>query len=176
MVDAITNGQDSVDALTLIEHINMNITEAQDNLLVAKLSTAHHQHEYVQAKSGRVTKFMPCCDGPFTITKANLSKSTYTLGLPNELNRFPPFHSSLLRHFVPNDNDLFPSWKLTQPEPVLTLDSEQEWLIDCILDKWIQGCGWQFLMHWQGWGMEEDRWLPGRQVAATEALDIWLNG
>jgi hypothetical protein len=74
--------------------------------------------------------------------KANTSKSTYTLDLPNEPNHFPTFHLSQLRRFVPNNNELFPSCKLTQPSPVLTPDGEQEWLINRILDEHTWGRGW----------------------------------
>jgi hypothetical protein len=119
------------------------------------LSTTHHWHEYIQAKFGHVAKFMPQFDSPFIVTKVNPSKSTYTLDLPNEPNQFPTFHSSQLWHFVPNDNELFPTCKLTQPGLVLTPDSEQKWLIDCVLDEWTWGRDRQFLV--QGWGAKEDR-------------------
>ena len=121
-------------------------------------------------------KFMPRFNGPFIVTKVNTSKSTYTLDLPNKLNRFHTFHSSQLRRFVPNNNELFPSRKLTQPGPVLTPDGEQEWLIDWILDEHTRGRGQQFLVRWQGWGVEEDKWLPGWELVDTEALDDWLSG
>jgi len=125
------------------------------------LSTEHRRREYIQAKSGRVAKFMPRFDGPFLVMKANPAKSLYMLDLPNEPNCFPTFHSSLLRPYVSNDNDLFPSRKLAQPGPVVTDDGEQEWLIDRIVDKRTRGRGRQFLVCWHGWGAEEDRWLPG---------------
>ena len=141
-------------ALALIERINTNVTEAQDNLLSAKLnqaeftnrhrteedvfspgdkvwlSTEHRRWEYIQAKSGRMAKFMPRFDGLFIVTGANLAKSSYTLDLPNEPNHFANFHSLLLRRFIPNDNNLFPSWKLYQPGPVITPEGKQEWLIE----------------------------------------------
>jgi hypothetical protein len=76
------------DALTFIERIDTNMKEAQDNLLTAKinqakfanqhrsdehisspgskvmLSTEHRRREYIQGKSGCVTKFIPRFDGP----------------------------------------------------------------------------------------------------------------
>jgi hypothetical protein len=120
----LDNEQDAANALALLEHINTDVAEAQDNLLVAKtcqaefanrhrsdevafaagdkvlLSTKHWRCEYIQAKSGRVAKFMPCFDGPFLITKSHPAKSTYMLDLPNEPNRFPTFHSSQLCPFI----------------------------------------------------------------------------
>lgn len=121
------------DATSLIESLAQATAEAQDNLFAAKvnqaksanqhrgpevrfnvgdrvlLSTEHRRREYVQAKSGRVAKFMPLFDGPFTITTAYPDTSNYTLELPNEPNRFPTFHSSLLHCSVPNDDNLFES-------------------------------------------------------------------
>ena len=129
----------------------------------------------MQAHSGRVAKFMPRFDGPFTTTDTHAAKSSYTLDLPNEPNRYPTFHASQLRRFVPNDDDLFPSRKLNQPGPVLTSNGEEEWLIDCILDERPRGRGRQYLVRWVGWGPEEDRWLPGTELDDTEALDVWQN-
>jgi hypothetical protein len=129
----------------------------------------------MQKNSGRVAKFMPCFDGPFVITRANPSKSAYTLELPNEPERFPTFHALLLRKFVPNDDDLFPSRKLVQPGPVVTENGCEEWLIERILDERVCGRGQQYLVRWQGCGSEEDRWLPGRELVDTEALDNWLS-
>lgn len=197
-VDPPDDEQASAAAAALIERLHLDVAEAQDNLLAAKisqaefanrhraaedvfsigekvmLSTEHRRREYIQAKSGRVAKFMPRFDGPFLITKANPSKSSYTLELPNEPNRFPTFHASLLRRPTPNDNDLFPSRQLDRPGPVITDAGEQEWLIDRILDERIRGKGHQYLVRWHGWGAEEDRWLPGRELTDTEALDVWL--
>ena len=106
--------------MVLIECLHMDVSEVQDNLLAAKilqaefanchcvdedtfgvgdrvmLSMENCHHEYIQSKSGCVTKFMPCSDRPFLVTNANPGKLSYTLDLPNELNHFPTFHSSQL--------------------------------------------------------------------------------
>ena len=99
------------------------------------LSTTHRRREYMQVKSRRVAKFMPRFDGPFIVSKANPSKSAYTLDLPNEPNQFPMFHSSLLRRFVPNNDELFPSRKLMEPGPVVMAEGKEEWLIEKIIDE-----------------------------------------
>ena len=107
-------------ATAFIVHLHMGVSEAQDNLLAAKISQAefanrHHvdkdtfevgdkvmlatenrRHEYIQSKSGRVAKFMPCSDRSFLVTNANPGKLFYMLDLPNEPNHFPTFHSSQL--------------------------------------------------------------------------------
>jgi hypothetical protein len=54
-------------------------------------------------------------------------------------------------------------------------NGEEEWFIDCILDERVRGKGKQYLVRWCGWGAEEDRWLPGRELKDTEALEHWPN-
>jgi RNase H-like domain found in reverse transcriptase/Integrase zinc binding domain len=182
-------------AIKLIEWIERDISEAQDNLLAAKifqsefsnhhhgneiiykigdrvmLSTEHRRREYMQKHKGRVAKFLPRFDGPFVVTGANPSKSSYTLHLPK---RFPSFHTSLLRRYHPNNDDLFPLCKLAEPGPVITEDGAEEWLIDHIIDERLRSWGWQYLVRWHSWGPEEDQWLPGCELVDTEALDNWL--
>ena len=102
-------------------------------------------------------------------------KNLYTLDLPNEPNHFPTFHASLLQKFIPNNDQLFSSHTLSQPGPVIMNNGKEEWFIDCILDKWARGKGKQYLVHWHGWGAEEDRWLPGHEFMDTEAPEHWLN-
>ena len=108
--DAAVEGDDALSALELIHRLQLDVLEARDNLFAAKvaqaefanrhrgpeevfqtgdkvmLSTANRQREYMQAHSGRVAKFMPHFDGPFTTTDAHAAKSSYTLDLPNEPN------------------------------------------------------------------------------------------
>jgi hypothetical protein len=198
LMDTTSNGPEAVDALALIQSLVLDVKEAQDNLLAAKvsqaeftnrhwdpevvftegekvlLSTKYRRCEYIQKKSGSSAKFMPQFDGPYPLTKAHATKSNYTLDLPNEPNRFPTFHASQLRKFVANDDDLFPSRKLVRPGPVVTPDGEEEWYIDWIINERKCGCGVQYLVRWQGWGPEDDRWLPSRELADLEALDSWL--
>jgi hypothetical protein len=137
------------------------------------LSTLHRRREYKAKDEKRVAKFMPRYDGPYTITDAAPEISTVTLELPDKRRTFPTFHTSQVLPFVENDATLFPSRELECPPPVV-IDSEEEFFIDRILDERKRGCGMQYLVRWNGYGPEEDRWLPGREVDDCEALDIWL--
>jgi hypothetical protein len=120
LAEEASSDVDTALALALIKCITLDIKEAKDNLLAAKvaqaefanrhrgdeivysvgdkvmLSTIHRCREYMQKNSDRVAKFMPRFDGPFLMIKAFPEKSIYTLELPNEPNRFPTFHASLL--------------------------------------------------------------------------------
>ena len=120
------------------------------------------------------SKFMPCFDGPFTVTCSHLGTFTYTLELPNKPNCFPTFHASLLHPLIPNDNTLFQGHKLLQPGPVITSVGQKEWLIHNIIDEWVCGHSMQYLVWWVSWGDEENQWLLGHEVAEMLALNKWL--
>jgi hypothetical protein len=96
------------------------------------------------------------------------------LELPNSPNIFPTFHASELKRFVPNDSELFPSREHPRPGPVLTEDGLEEFTIDRIIDQRKRGRGFQYLVRWVGYGPEDDRWLPRRELEDCAALDEWL--
>jgi len=75
---------------------------------------------------------------------------------------------------VDGDSQYHNPQTLLQPGPVVTPSSQEEWVIWDIVDERVRGRGKQYLVRWSGWGDEENRWLPGREVANTEALDKWL--
>ena len=186
-----------VDARQIIAQLDLDVKEAQDNLLAAKIRQAYHANEhrapetvykegdlvmlstenrrrnYKQKDKKRVAKFMPRNDGPYTIIKAFPEKSEYTLRLPNNPQTFPGFHSSLLKPFIPNDPTLFPDREFTRPGAVVTEDGTEENMIDKIVDARRRGRGTQYLVRWVGYDRDHDEWLSGKMLEDTEALDIW---
>ncbi|KAG9225880.1 hypothetical protein CCMSSC00406_0006498 [Pleurotus cornucopiae] len=190
---------DETEARDVIARLEGITASAQDSLLTSKimqsinslsarspetpykigdsvyLSTSNRRREYMHSGEGRVAKFMPRFDGPYKIIRANPSRSSYTLDMPNTPNTFPTFHASLLRPFVANDSDLFPSRELEQPDPV-QVDGEEEWLVECIIDERKGCCGAEFLVRYKGYGADEDRWLCRADVEDLEALDTWMDG
>lgn len=198
LVPTSTPAADETDASDVIKRLEGIAADAQDSLLRAKisqsihslasrspetpfsigdsvyLSTSNRRREYMHAGENRVAKFMPRFDGPYKIVGANPARSSYTLDLPNAPNTFPVFHSSLLRRFVPNDADLFPSRELERPEPVL-VDEEEEWFVERIIDERKGRSGMEYLVRYAGYGAEEDRWLRRADVEDLEALDSWLS-
>jgi hypothetical protein len=116
----------------IISRVALDVQEAQDNLLAAKIRQAYHANKHRAPEDvyeigdlvmlstenrrqnyGRkgkmcVAKFMPRNDGPYTITHTFPECSEYTLKLPNNPNTFPGFHAHLLKQYIPNDPLLFP--------------------------------------------------------------------
>jgi hypothetical protein len=115
---------------------------------------------------------MPHFNGPFMVTGVDTKHSTMTLDIPNQPHIFNKFHMSQVIPFVENDKDLFPSHELTKSPPII-LEGEEEFFINCILNERKRGRGTQYLVHWMGYGPEDDQWLPSRELEDCEALDIW---
>ena len=186
------------EAHRIINQLAEDILDAQDSLTAAKISqacqankdrspdpefsvgdrvllaTAHRRRDYMQAKDGRVAKFMPRFDGPFEVLKAYPESSTYTLHLPEYSRIHRTFHSSLLRPYIENDPELFPGRTLERPGPIVTAEGEIEYFIDNIIDQRTRGRGKQYLVRWLGYGPESDLWLPRRELADTAAYAEWL--
>lgn len=137
------------------------------------LATAHRRRDYMRARDGRVAKFMPRFDGPYEVIKAYPDSSLYTLRLPQNSRLCPSFHASQLRPFHPNDDELFPGRRLSRPGPIITESGSEEYFIERILDERPRGRGKQYLVRWLGYGPDSDLWLPARELADSECLDVW---
>ena len=118
----------------VISRINLDVNEAQDNLIAAKafqvhyankshgpevvygvgdrvmLSTFHQHREYRKKGDKRAAKFFPRWDGPYTVINSNPHSSTYTLDMDGT--RYNP--SSTLGGGVEAGNFWFSGWVLAQ--------------------------------------------------------------
>ncbi|KAJ3537343.1 hypothetical protein NM688_g6704 [Phlebia brevispora] len=139
--------------------IDIDVMEAQDNLLLAKTQQAFHADKH---------------RGPEVIYKAWLDSSVYTLDLPESSHIFPTFHGSLLRPFIPNDDTLFPHRAHEQPGPIVGPRGQEEFFVERILDRRRRGRRWQYLVRWRGYGPEHDQWLPRAEVEDLAALDAFF--
>ena len=153
-------------AESVINRLTNDVTDAKDNLLLAKtvqaahanksdgceivyqpsdkvmLSTFHRHQDYKHKGDDHAAKFFPRWDGPYTIIKSHLETSSYTLNN----NSAYPYYASELKLYHPNDLQLFPSCKLPKPGPILTPDGMQEHEIEWILNTQPHGCGYWYLI------------------------------
>lgn len=151
--------QEDISARDIIRQLHDDVSEAQDNLLRAKISqsveankhrsltfpfaigshvrltTLHRRNEYKAKGEKRVAKFMPRYDGPYTVVGTDKQHSTVTIELPNAPNIFPTFHTSEVLPFIETNTSLFPSRKFEEPLPILTPEGNEEFFIEKIIDE-----------------------------------------
>lgn len=185
------------DAHAILRQIELDVAEARDNLVLAKVSqriqadkhrapevvfqpgdfvmlnTLNRRRAYMQAGDGRVAKFMPRWEGKYKILKAFPQSSVYELELPNAPNTYSMFHASELKAYHENNQELFPERHFPEPVPVPGTVHE-EYLIEKILDHRPRGRGFQYLVRWTNQSPSEDRWLPGSELQDCAALDDYL--
>ena len=187
---------DHIDARKVIEDLHIDVADARDNLMLAKISQSHfansnrrpdfpfqigqkvmlntlnRRRDYKTKSQNRVAKFMPRYDGPYIITDTHLEASTVTLDMPNAPNLFPIFHTSHIKPWNHNDDNKYPSRTLETPGPI-DVNGVEEFLVDSIIDHRKIGRGFRYLVHFTGCGPEDDRWIAGHELENNEALDVY---
>ena len=176
-----------ISAREVIENLCSDVADARDNLLLAKisqsyfanpkraedpvlkigdkvmLSTLHRRRDYKSKGQNRVAKFMPWFDGPYEIVDVHQDASTLTLDIPNAPNLYPTFHISNIKPWLPNDDKKYPTSTLEQPG-LVDVNGLEEFFVDSIIDHKKVGKGHQYLVHFKGYGPENDRWIAGRKL------------
>jgi hypothetical protein len=183
-----------ITARQIIEDLRTDVADARDNLILAKisqsyftntkradnhcfkigdkvmLSTMNRRRDYKAKNQKRAAKFMPRFDGPYEIVDVHHDASTITLDMPNAPNLFPTFHISNIKLWQPNDDTKYPTRTLEQPGPI-DVNGTEEYLVDTLLDHRKVGRGYRYLVHFKGYGSENDRWISGRELEDNEALE-----
>ncbi|EGE03252.1 hypothetical protein TEQG_08624 [Trichophyton equinum CBS 127.97] len=98
-----------------------------------------------------------------------IGSQTYKLKLTPAYNKIHPvFHVSLLEKYKQREG------KTPPPGPEL-VNSEEEWLIDEILEKKVNKNGkvLGYRVRWKGWGPSEDTLEPLEHIQDTEAFEIF---
>ncbi len=109
-------------------------------------------------------KLMPRFIGPFSIVKV-LSPVAVKLRLSNQLRRVHPvFHVSCIKPVI-----RIPT-RPTHPPPALD-EGSSIYRVRRLLDVRPRGRGHQFLVDWEGYGPEERRWIPARDVLDRSLID-----
>lgn len=108
--------------------------------------------------------------GPYKIL-AKIGKRAYKLDLPRGINIHPVFHVNLLEKKTADNFDRDPV-----PVPPITIDGEEEWEVDKILNsRWYRGKP-EYLIRWKGFSVAHNSWEPQANVSnAKEALAKFHN-
>jgi hypothetical protein len=104
--------------------------------------------------------------GPFEIEE-KVGDRAYRLKLPETWAIHNVFHSILLTrtHTAEFDSQR----KLMLPPPDI-IEEEEEYEIEEIHRHRRKGRGTQYLVHWKGYGNEDDTWLPRSSLGNAEEL------
>ena len=114
--------------------------------------------------------------GPFTVTDV-VNSNAYTLALPRQLQALhPTFNIDKLRRY--RDGSAFPGRPAlySRPPPVADADSngDQQWLVERITAQKGAGRGTKYLVHWEGYPVEESTWQSRADLAgALEKVAEW---
>ncbi len=109
-------------------------------------------------------KLMPRFIGPFSMVKV-LSPVAVKLRLSRQLRRVHPvFHVSCIKPVIRTPT------RPTRPPPALD-EGSSIYRVRRLLDVRPRGRGHQFLVDWEGYGPEERRWIPARDVLDRSLID-----
>ena len=84
----------------------------------------------------------------------------------------PVFNQDLLLPFKPL---AYPQQCLPPPPDPTLIDNNEEWEVDFIKDSRWTNClrrSVQYLVHWKGFGNDEDTWEPARNLVHTSELNM----
>ena len=120
--------KEHISAHEVMARVKQDVQDAKDNLMVAKITQAHHanehrrddpeykpgdqvilstlnrRHEHKQKGEKRVAKFMAQYDSPYEITDVHREASTVTMDVPTQPNAFPTYYTSHVKPFITNNN------------------------------------------------------------------------
>jgi hypothetical protein len=114
---------------------------------------------------GKSAKLYPRYLGPFKVIKARPETSNYQLELlpaTEYSSIYPVFHAKLLRKYIPNDPELFPSREPTRPPPVIPEDDR--WEVEEIRDIREKRGKKEYLVHWKGYPDSDDSWVKEKDI------------
>ena len=95
---------------------------------------------------------------PFTVTW-EVSWNTYCLQLPTSMSQLHPVFNIVKLLWAPEDP--IPGQKAHPPPPPLGIvDGEEHYIVERVLDSQLMRGQLQFLVKWEGYGYEENSWVP----------------
>ena len=113
--------------------------------------------------------------GPFRVLE-RIGRLAYRLDIPEDWKIYDVFTITQLEPCPDPSDNPFKRPRPAKPGPVLTDrdDMPPEWELDRILDKRLVPRGrrvsTEYLLRWQGWGSEWDRWINVKNMNADELI------
>jgi hypothetical protein len=174
-IDMIDKQSITPAAEEMVKMIKDQIASARSNILKAqqsqKTQADKHRREHDFKEGDQVylstrnltlstanRKLSPKWVGPFEIIK-KIHKDAFRLDLQGKFRIHPVFHSSLLKHYEPNDDELFPGRHQPIPPPV-HIDGEEEYEVEAIIGKRRYRGKTQYLVKWKRYHEEDSSWEP----------------
>ena len=97
-----------------------------------------------------------------------VGRNAYRLCLPTSMSRLHPVLNVI--KLLPTPSNPIPGQKASPPPPPELVDGEEHYVVEWILDSRFMRGHLQFLMKWEGYGYEENSWVPEQDVAAPDKL------
>jgi hypothetical protein len=108
----------------------------------------------IPAPPGMVKKLQDKRIGPFEVLQKQ-GASAYKLKLLTSWKISPTFNESLLMAYIPPEAN---HQQRPPPPPPELVEGAKEYIVNDILDIRRRGNGWQYLVDWQGYPLEERTW------------------
>ncbi len=115
-------------------------------------------------------KLSPRYVGPFTITK-QINPVTYQFQLPPQYRIHPSFHVSLLKPYHSPVSPSTESGPTEEPPLPLILEDGTIYKVNEILDSRCRGGQLEYLVDWEGYGLEELSWVPRNDILDPTLLE-----
>ena len=105
--------------------------------------------------------------GPYTVEK-QVSKNAYRLKLPKSLSRLHPVFNVV--KLTPAAPDPIPGRRPPPPPPPELIDGEEEYVVEEVLDSRMFRKKLQYLIKWEGYGVEHNSWEYATEVHAPQRV------
>jgi Reverse transcriptase (RNA-dependent DNA polymerase)/RNase H-like domain found in reverse transcriptase/Integrase zinc binding domain/Chromo (CHRromatin Organisation MOdifier) domain len=107
--------------------------------------------------------------GPYPIER-KVGRNAYRLRLPAAMSRLHPVFNVVKLRKAPED-PIFGRRTTVPPPPVLVDDDgNEEYEIEEVLDSRVYRRKLQFLVHWKGYGYEDNSWVNDQDIHAPDAI------
>jgi hypothetical protein len=105
--------------------------------------------------------------GPYVVQR-RVGRNAYRLRLPTSMSRLHPVFNVV--KLLPAPEDPIPGRRAHPPPPPEIVDGEEHYIVEQILDSRFVRGRLQFLVKWEGYGYEENTWVPEQDVSAPDKL------